>query len=118
MAGPEFHGFHPVTAGRRRRDCCLPMTDHPHISANPDPTFAARSRSTWEIVRRVAVYLRPYKGMALANVGCAVLSLAFALVHPQLVGLVIDRVIIDRQSGLLAPAMLGLLGAFLLRDLF
>src|SRR5437773_8331158 len=94
------------------------MTHHPHPSASADPTFAAKSRSTWEIIRRVAVYLRPYKGMALANVACAVLALAFALVHPQLVGLVIDRVILEKQAGLLAPAMLGLLGAFLLRDLF
>src|SRR6266581_2554375 len=94
------------------------MTHHPHPSANADPTLAAKSRSTWEIIRRVAVYLRPYKGMALANVGCAVLALALALVHPQLVGLVIDRVILEKQAGLLAPAMLGLLGAFLLRDLF
>jgi ABC-type multidrug transport system fused ATPase/permease subunit len=94
------------------------MTHHPHISANPDPTFAARSRSTREIVRRVAVYLRPYKGMALANVGCAVMSLAFALAYPQLIGLVIDRVIGERQTRLLAPVMLALLGAFLLRDLF
>src|SRR5947208_13847831 len=94
------------------------MTHHPHPSASADPTFAAKSRSTWEIIRRMAVYLRPYKGMALANAACAVLALAFALVHPQLVGLVIDRVILEKQAGLLAPAMLGLLGACLLRHRF
>src|SRR5689334_7055886 len=94
------------------------MAHHPHLSSSTDPTFAARSRSTWEIIRRVAVYLRPYKGMAAANVGCAVLSLAFALAYPQLIGVVIDRVIGQKQAALLAPVMLGLLGAFLLRDLF
>jgi ABC-type multidrug transport system fused ATPase/permease subunit len=56
--------------------------------------------------------------MAVANVGCAVLSLAFALAYPQLIGLVIDRVIGEKQAALLAPVMFGLLGAFLLRDLF
>jgi ABC-type multidrug transport system fused ATPase/permease subunit len=47
-----------------------------------------------------------------------VLSLACALIYPQLVRLVIDRVISDRQAGLLAPVMIGLLAAFLLRDWF
>jgi ABC-type multidrug transport system fused ATPase/permease subunit len=94
------------------------MSRHNHLAAAIDPTFTARSRSTTEIVRRVAVYLRPYKWMAVANVGCAVLSLGFLLAYPQLIGLVIDRVIGQKQSALLAPAMLGLLGAFLLRDLF
>src|SRR5881296_2138273 len=94
------------------------MSHHAHLAAGTDPTFAARPRTTGEIVRRVAVYLRPYKWMALANVGCAVLSLAFALAYPQLIGLVIDRVIGEKESALLAPIMFGLLGAFLLRDLF
>src|SRR6266545_2545665 len=94
------------------------MSHHTHLSAQADPTFAARSRSTWEIIRRVAVYLRPYKWMALGNIACAVLSLAFALTYPQLMRLVIDQVIGEKQTRLLAPVMLGLLGAFLLRDLF
>src|ERR1051326_1930441 len=94
------------------------MSHHAHLAAGTDPTFTARSRTTGEIVRRVAVFLKPYKWMAVANVGCAVLSLAFALAYPQLIGLVIDRVIGQKQTALLAPVMLGLLGAFLLRDLF
>src|SRR5438128_8633269 len=94
------------------------MSPRAHLAAGTDPTFSARPRTTGDIVRRVAVYLRPYKWMALANVGCAVLSLAFALAYPQLIGLVIDRVIGGKQAALLAPVMLGLLGAFLLRDLF
>src|SRR2546427_9756741 len=89
------------------------MSHHTHLATGTDPTFAARSRTTGEIVRRVAVYLRPYKWMALANVGCAVLSLAFALAYPQLIGLVIDRVIGGKQAALLPPGMLRLLGGFL-----
>src|SRR5688572_4868888 len=94
------------------------MSHHTHLPAGTDPTFTAGSRTTREIVRRVAVYLRPYKWMAAANIGCAILSLAFVLAYPQLIGLVIDRVIGEKQAALLAPVMLGLLGAFLLRDLF
>src|SRR5882724_6153990 len=92
---------------------------HPHHpSQNSDPTFAARPRSTWEILRRVATYLRPYKLMAAGTIGCALLSLAFGLAYPKLTQFVVDDVIGNRRADLLAPAMLGLLGAFLLRDLF
>src|SRR2546428_4046904 len=94
------------------------MSHDTYLATGTDTTFTARSRTTGEIVRRIAVYLRPYKWMAVANVGWAVLSLAFALAYPQLIGLVIDRVIGDKQIALLAPVMFGLLGAFLLRDLF
>src|SRR5438477_8786036 len=94
------------------------MTRHSHLSANTDPTFTARSRSTREIIGRVARYLRPYKWMAVGNVACAVLSLGFALTYPQLMRLVIDQVIGERRAHLLTPVILGLLGAFLLRDSF
>src|SRR2546427_2096636 len=94
------------------------MSHHTHLAAGTDPTFTARPRTTGEIVRRVAVYLRPYKWMALVNVGCAVLSLAFALACPQLIGLVIDRVIGGKQAALLAHLLLALLRAFRLRALF
>src|SRR6266567_1126231 len=94
------------------------MTRHSHLSANTDPTFTARSRSTREIIGRVARYLRPYKWMAVGNVACAVLSLGFALTYPQLMRLVIDQVIGERRAHLLTPVILGLLGAFLLRDWF
>ena len=83
-----------------------------------DPTFVAKSRSTWEIVRRVAVYLRPYKLLGAGTIGCALLSTAFALTYPKLTQWVIDDVILPRRLDLLTPIMLGLLGAFLLRDLF
>lgn len=85
---------------------------------NSDPTLTAKSRSTWEIIRRVSVYLAPYKLMAVGTVSCAVLSLAFAFVYPKLIQFVVDDVIGNRRGELLMPVMLGLLGAFLLRDFF
>ncbi|MBI4324958.1 MAG: ABC transporter ATP-binding protein [Chloroflexi bacterium] len=94
------------------------MSHHHSVTAYFDPTFAAKSRSTWEIIRRVAVYLWPYKLMALGTVGCAVLSLVFSFAFPKLTQFIVDEVIGKQQGGLLAPAMLGLIGAFLLRDLF
>src|SRR6266404_5146950 len=89
-----------------------------HHFGHDDPTLAAKSRSTWEILRRVAGYLRPYKWMAAGTIGCAFLSLAFSLAYPKLTQFVIDEVIGHRRAGLLTPIMLGLIGAFLLRDAF
>src|SRR5215471_16979797 len=89
-----------------------------HPSKNSAPNFSARSRSTWEILRRVAVYLRPYKLMASGTIGSALLSLAFGLAYPKLTQFVVDEVIGHRRGDLLGPAVLGLLGAFVLRDLF
>src|SRR6476660_330470 len=94
------------------------MARHPHLHANTDPSFTAKSRSTWEIVRRVSRYLRPYKWMAAATIGCAILSLAFSFAYPKLTQYVIDDVIGKHQADRLVPVMLALLGAFLLRDLF
>lgn len=94
------------------------MARHPHLHANNDPSFNAKPRSTWEIVRRVSRYLRPYKTMAAATIGCAVLSLAFSFAYPKLTQYVIDEVIAKQQANRLVPVMLALLGAFLLRDLF
>src|SRR5438093_7059324 len=90
----------------------------PHRTKSLDPTFTAKSRSTWEILRRVSRYLRPYKWMAAGTIGCALLSLAFSLAYPKLTQFVIDDVIGRRRIELLTPIMIGLLGAFLLRDLF
>ncbi len=86
--------------------------------ADPDATLDSKSRSTWEVVRRVAVYLRPYPWMAAGTLGCALLSQAFGFVYPQLTGFVIDRVIIQRHAELLGWSMGGLLAAFVLRDFF
>ncbi len=93
------------------------MHGREHIDGDEDPTFRARSRSTWDVVRRVAPYLRPYRAMAAANLFCVLVSLAFSLVAPRLVQAIIDNGVRGQQSGygLLAA---GLVGAFLLRDLF
>lgn len=96
---------------------CARMSRH-HVAAERDETVTAKSRSTWEIVRRVSVYLRPYKLMAFGTIGCAIASLGFSFVYPQLTRYVVDEVITKKRQAALAPAMLALLGAFLLRDLF
>ncbi len=94
------------------------MARHPHLSAQVDPSFNAKSRSTWEIVRRVSRYLRPYRLMAAATIGCAILSLGFSFAYPKLTQYVIDEVIGKNHPDQLVPVMLALIGAFLLRDLF
>ena len=94
------------------------MSAHRHLSANNDPTLDAKPRSTWEIVRRVAVYLRPYKLMAAGTILFALLALACAFAYPKLTQHVIDEVIAKNAPAQLAPVMLALLGAFLLRELF
>ena len=84
-----------------------------------DSSFKSRKRSTGEILKRVWVYLLPYRGLALATVGCAVLSLACALTYPKLTEYIIDG-IIQKDGGTqrLKWAVLAMAGAFLLRDLF
>jgi ABC-type multidrug transport system fused ATPase/permease subunit len=94
------------------------MAHHSKIPAAKDPTFTAKSRSTWDILRRVAVYLKPYKLMAAGMIACALFSLGFSLAYPKLTQHVIDNVIRDKRMDLLMPLMLGVVGAFLLRDLF
>lgn len=83
-----------------------------------DPTFSARARSLGEIVRRVGVYLRPYKWLAAGTVGCAVLSLGFGFLYPKLIGYTIDEIIGQNRIEMLTPVMLGIIGAFLFRDIF
>ena len=94
------------------------MSRHPHLSASHDPTLATRTRSTREVVGRVAVYLKPYWLMAVGTIACAILSLGFAFAYPKLTQFVVDDVIGQRRMDRLLPAMLGLIGAFLLRDVF
>lgn len=94
------------------------MSRHPQLSGSSDPTLTAKSRSTWEIVRRVSVYLKPYKGMALATMLCAILSTLCGFAFPRLTQFIIDDVISGGRSDLMTPVMLALLGAFFLRDLF
>lgn len=56
--------------------------------------------------------------MAAGTVSCAILSLGFSLTYPKLTQYVVDEVIGHRRIEWLTPLMLGLLAAFLLRDLF
>ena len=91
---------------------------HPQLAASTDPTFVAKSRTTGEILRRIAVYLRPYRLMAAATIGCALFSLACAFAYPKLTQFAIDDVIGKRDATKLATVMLALLGAFLLREIF
>ena len=93
------------------------MHGQSHFNAEEDPTFRAKSRSTWEVVRRVGVYLRPYRGMAAANIVCALISLGFSFAFPQLTQTIINDAAQGRRTGYWLPAA-GLVAAFLLRDLF
>ena len=90
-----------------------------HGPTSIDSSFKSRKRSTGEILKRVWVYLLPYKGLALATVGCAVLSLTCALTYPKLTEYIIDG-IIQKDGGTqrLKWAVLAMAGAFLLRDIF
>jgi ATP-binding cassette, subfamily B, bacterial len=91
---------------------------HPGFGAHTDPTFQSRPRSTWEVVRRVGVYLLPYRWMSAATIVCALLSLGFAMTYPKLTQFVIDDVIGKEQHDLLVPVIVLLGCAFLFRELF
>lgn len=84
----------------------------------PFRPFSVPKRSTWEVVTRVSVYLRPYRLLAVGTMVCAVLSLAASFAFPWLTQYVIDDVIRGNHPELLTRAMLGLIGAFLARDVF
>src|SRR6478672_12594984 len=89
-----------------------------HVPEQTDPTFKSKSRSTWEIVRRVAHYPRPYPWMAAGTMACAILSTALSFAFPKLTQFIIDEVIGNGRSQLLGPAVGGLIAAFAFRDLF
>ncbi len=78
----------------------------------------ARSRSAREMFARIAIYLRRYPWFAAGTMGCAILTTLLALVYPKLTQLIVDRVILQGKHDLLLPYVLGLAGAFLLRDVF
>src|SRR3954453_17680683 len=94
------------------------MSAHHALSGSTDPTFTSKSRSTWEIVRRVAHYLRPYPWMAIATMICALLSTALSFAFPKLTQFIIDEVIGNGRTHLFLYAIGGLFVAFVLRDLF
>ena len=89
-----------------------------HHARSTESTFSARKRSTSDVLRRVAVFLRPYPWLTVGTVAAAVLSLLASFAFPKLTQFAIDEVIGKSQGDLLAPAMIGLLGAFFLRDAF
>jgi len=93
---------------------------HSHINTETDsnPTLSAKARSTRDVLGRVWVYLLPYKLLALGTIACAILSLAFGLVFPKLIGFTIDEVIDGGRSELLPKVILALVGAFVFRDVF
>src|SRR5438128_1561199 len=92
------------------------MSRHTHLSA--DHSMESKPRPTWEVIRRVSTYLRPYKGMFAATLGCAVLSLAFSFVFPKMTQIVVDEVIDKGRAEILASSMLALIAAFFFSDLF
>ena len=87
-----------------------------HHARSTESSFAARKRSTWDVVRRVAVFLRPYPLLAIGTVAAAVLSLLSSFAFPLLTQHVIDQVY--SKSGDLRWIILGLISAFFLRDAF
>jgi len=91
---------------------------HAHLSPRSDPTIPARKRSNWEIIRRVATYLKPYPWMATATILFALVSLACSFAYPQLTQYIIDEVIGRQRPDKLTMLVCGIIGAFLLRDLF
>jgi ATP-binding cassette subfamily B protein len=94
------------------------MAAHPSRGSHNDPTFRSKPRATGEVVRRVSVYLRPYKLQVLGTVGFAVLSLAAGFLYPKLTSIIIDEIIKKNRPEILMPAALALIGAFLLREIF
>lgn len=75
-------------------------------------------QSTWTITRRVAGYLRPYPGMAVATVGCALLAQAASFAYPKLTQYIIDDVLGQGRADRLGWAIGGLATAYLFRDAF
>lgn len=94
------------------------MMRHFSRGALPDPSLRVQPRTTGEVVRRVFVFLRPYRWMAAGNIACALTSLAFAFAYPKLARYIIDDVIVRQRTELLGTLCLALAGAFLFRELF
>ncbi|MBE0544584.1 MAG: ABC transporter ATP-binding protein [Verrucomicrobia bacterium] len=94
------------------------MSAHHHPIQSSDPSFKSGPRPAGEIIRRVAVYLKPYKFLAFSTVACAVASLAAGLAYPMLTKIIINHVVQANQEGLLTLAAAALLAAFLVREGF
>ncbi|HIG31468.1 MAG TPA: ABC transporter ATP-binding protein, partial [Verrucomicrobiales bacterium] len=94
------------------------MSRHFVRESKEDQTFNATSRTTWAVLKRVAIYLKPYPILALGTIGCAILSLLFAFAYPKLTEFIIDDIIAGDKKEWLLPAIFGMLAAFFFRDLF
>ncbi|MCW5557377.1 MAG: ABC transporter ATP-binding protein, partial [Verrucomicrobiae bacterium] len=94
----------------------MSRTRAPLTHAGDSASLRVPPRSTREIVRRVARYLRPYPALTAGTILCALGSLGAALTYPQFSQYLIDDVIGGRRPEILPWAVLGLLGAFVLRD--
>ncbi len=73
------------------------MPPHPNRGANSDPTFRSKPRGTGEVLRRVGIYLRPYKLMVAGTIGCAILSLLSGFLFPELTHIIIDSIIQQKR---------------------
>ena len=87
-------------------------------NTSQDPSFSAKSRSTREILRRVATFLKPYKWLSVGTMLFALLSLFFSLGYPHFIGRIVDQVVLGKNQSQLPWMVLGLLATFLLRDAF
>ena len=102
-----------------------PVRSHPvivqylaHVHGDAKGAFAVRPRTTGEIIRRVAGYLRPYPLLASGTIVCALLGQLAPFAYPKLTRFVMDDVIGSGRKEQLGGAILGLLAAFALRDAF
>ena len=102
-----------------------PVRSHPvivqylaHVHGDAKGAFAVRPRTTGEIIRRVAGYLRPYPLLASGTIVCALLGQLATFAYPKLTRFVMDDVIGSGRKEQLGGAILGLLAAFALRDAF
>ena len=89
-----------------------------HVHGDAKGAFAVRPRTTGEIIRRVAGYLRPYPLLASGTIVCALLGQLATFAYPKLTRFVMDDVIGGGRKEQLGGAILGLLAAFALRDAF
>ena len=103
------------------------LSDDDKMRANSQPedldalnTFAPKSetRTTGQFLRRGAGYVRPYIGIALADIILASLSLGFYFIFPRVTQYVIDDIIGRNRLHLLLPVVACLAGAYVLCSLF
>ncbi len=90
------------------------MSRHSHVTT--DPTLKVRARTTFGVAARVFRYLRPYPWMAAATVLCALVSQLASFAYPKLTQYVIDEVLERRRPDRLIWVVLGLLLAYVVRD--